>query len=308
MKKEGNMVNEENRRTKLLIYDVIFKAVFKKEEKILFKMVRDIFDIDDNVELVSDPHVISGLETPPNNKSGKTYRGDMQIRLSDKSIILIEMNNRNDKSQIDRNMIYLVRVHNNMLKSGVLDSELEEYRIRGLNLNNFRNEDDIPIESFAFCSLNNNKIASYIYTICNISLVKCKELVYDRNINKLPKAVRWGAILLEEDIDKISQIIGDDLLTMEEKERLIKTIEEVNNDKEIITEWMREENAKLKHAGEMRYAREEGIENGIEQGSEDTKLELIKNMLLNKLNYEVISNVSGKTIEEIKEIEESMEK
>ena len=94
-------------------------------------------------------------------------------------------------------------------------------------------------------------------------------------------------------------MIGDDLLTMEEKERLIKTIEEVNNDKEIITEWMREENARLKHAGEMRYAKDEGIE--------EKEIELIKNMLLNKLNYEVISNVSGKTIDEIKEIENSME-
>ena len=298
MKKVGNMINEENRKTKLLIYDVIFKAVFKKEDKILFKMVSDIFDIDDNVEIVREPHIISGLETPPNNKSGKTYRGDMQIRLSDKSIILIEMNNRNDKSQIDRNMIYLVRVHNNMLKSGVLDSELAEYRIRGLNLNNFSNEEDIPVESFAFCSLNNNRIASHIYTICNISLVKCKELVYDRDINKLPKAVRWGAILLEEDIDKISQIIGDDLLTMEEKESLIKTIEEVNNDKEIITEWMREENARLKHAGEMRYAKDEGIE--------EKEIELIKNMLKENTEYNYISKITGKTIEEIKEIENSM--
>ena len=29
----------ENGKTKLLIYDVIFKAVFKKEKKILLKMV-----------------------------------------------------------------------------------------------------------------------------------------------------------------------------------------------------------------------------------------------------------------------------
>jgi len=282
------MLIEENRKTKLLIYDVIFKAVFKKEQDILFKMVKDIFDIDDDVEIVTEPYVISGLETPPSNKSGKTYKGDMQIRLSDKSIILIEMNNRNDKSQIDRNMIYFVRVHNNMLKSGVPDSELEEYRIRGLNLNNFRNDNDIPVENFAFCSLNNNRIASYIYTICNISLVKCKELVYNKCIEKLPKVVRWGSILLEEDIDKISQILGDDMLTMEEKENFLKTIEDVNNDKEIITEWMREENYRLKYEGQMRYAREEGISEGIEQGIQQKELQLVKNMLKVDAGYDFI--------------------
>ena len=89
---------------------------------------------------------------------------------------------------------------------------------------------------------------------------------------------------------------------MEEKESLIKTIEEVNNDKEIITEWMREENARLKHAGEMRYARDEGVDQGIE----DTKLELIKNMIIKKYSYDDISEITGKTIEEIKEIENNV--
>ena len=85
---------------------------------------------------------------------------------------------------------------------------------------------------------------------------------------------------------------------MEEKESLIKTIEEVNNDKEIITEWMREENARLKHAGEMRYAKDEGIE--------EKEIELIKNMLKENTEYNYISKITGKTIEEIKEIENSM--
>ena len=32
-------MNIENKKTKLLIYDVIFKAVFNKESDILFKML-----------------------------------------------------------------------------------------------------------------------------------------------------------------------------------------------------------------------------------------------------------------------------
>jgi len=75
------------------------------------------------------------------------------------------MNYRKDKDAIERNMVHLVRVHSRILKSGVSDNELDNYRIRGLNLNNFRNDTDIPIEYFAFCSLDTHKIASYIYTI-----------------------------------------------------------------------------------------------------------------------------------------------
>ena len=85
---------------------------------------------------------------------------------------------------------------------------------------------------------------------------------------------------------------------MEGKKSLIETIKDVNNNNDIITEWMREENARLKHEGEMSYAREER--------REDTKLELIKNMLIKKYLYDDISDLTGNKIEEIKEIEETL--
>ena len=303
-------------KTKPLVSDVIFKAVFKREEGVLLKMIRDIFE----VEEATDPFTVAGLESTPNKKSGKTYRGDITVRLSDKSYVLIEMNYRKDKNAIDRNMIHMTRVHNQILKKSVKDEELKDYRIRGLNLNNFNNDTGEAIENYALCNIKTNKVVSLIFSFCNISLVKCRELVYDINVINLPNAVRWGAILLEEDINKISQILGDDLLTMEEKESLLKTIEEVNDDETVMQEWILEENARLKYEGQMSYAREEGlkegieqgieqgIEKGIEQGIQEEKLEMIKNMLNEGTNYEFISKITGKTIPEIEEIARNIDK
>ena len=66
---------------------------------------------------------------------------------------------------------------------------------------------------------------------------------------------------------------------------------------------MREENV-------LRTAREdglkEGIKKGIKQGIQEEKLETIKNMLKNGLDYQTISEVTGKTTMEIKNIESSM--
>ena len=290
--------------TKALVSDVIFKAVFEREPNVLMKMMRDIFEID----IDKDYFTFAGFESNSGSVTGKTYRGDIAIRLSDKSYILIEMNYRKDKSAIDRNMVHLVRVHSSLLKKGTKDSELKNYRIRGLNLNNFYNDTNEPIENYAFCNIKTNKVVSLIYSICDISLVKCRELLYDINVINLPNAVRWGAILLEENIDKISQILGDDILTMEEKENLLKTIEEVNNDKIVIQEWIMEENARLKYEGQMTYAREEGREQGKKEGSEIKELELIKNMLNKGTDYEYISEITGKSVEEIKEIANSIEK
>ena len=74
---------------------------------------------------------------------------------------------------------------------------------------------------------------------------------------------------------------------MEEKESLLKTIEEVNDDETVMQEWILEDNARLKYEGQMSYAREEGIqeglqkgiEQGIEQGIQEEKLETIKKCL-----------------------------
>ena len=51
---------------------------------------------------------------------------------------------------------------------------------------------------------------------------------------------------------------------------------------------------------------EEGRAEGRAEGIESKTIEMIKNLLLQSVDYNIISNASGKTIEEIKEIEESM--
>ena len=55
---------------------------------------------------------------------------------------------------------------------------------------------------------------------------------------------------------------------MEEKESLLKTIQDVNDDETVIEEWILEENARLKYEGQMSYAREEGIQEGLQKGIE----------------------------------------
>ena len=51
---------------------------------------------------------------------------------------------------------------------------------------------------------------------------------------------------------------------------------------------------------------EEGRKVGIKEGSEQMNIEMVKGMLEHQLSYQVISKISHKTEEEIKEIEKSM--
>ena len=51
---------------------------------------------------------------------------------------------------------------------------------------------------------------------------------------------------------------------------------------------------------------EEGIEKGIEKGRNESTTNIIRNMLLNGADLEFISKVSGRTIEQIKNIQKQI--
>ena len=297
-------IKEPEGMTKHLIYDVIFKAVFDQNRDILIKMIKDIFEIDDNNIL--NPLTVVGYETVPITENGKTLRSDIVVSLSDNSIVCVEMNQSESTDIIDRNIIQMIRVHNSVLKRGTKYKDLKKYRMRGLNFNLIHNVTGEPIENYAFCNMKTGKVASLIYSFCNIDLEMCHNLVYDIDIRNLPKAVRWSAILVESEIDNIVKILGDDILSMEEKDRLVETIKDVNNDKKILKKWIAMEKAKMVYENDIEYAKERGIKEGIELGREEgskiKELEVIKNMLCKGYDYIAISDVTSKTIDEIKEI------
>ena len=135
------------------------------------------------------------------------------------------------------------------------------------------------------------------------------------NTNKIKNASkleRWGALLYcsIDDIELISKLLGDDLLTMEAKEKFIVRIKDANSKDRIVQDWMVEENNRMRLAGQLAYAKDEGIDEGIKkgtkEGAEEKELEVIKAMLKKNLGYNTISEVTNKSIEEIKEIEASM--
>ena len=285
-----------------LTNDIIFKYVFINNKTVLVKILKDIFK-DENMKIDMDKfEICSGYETIPSMVDGKLYRGDIFVKMSDYSYALIEMNNMSDSSILDRNLVNLVRIQNQVLKQGTENQILKYYRLKGLNLNNFNDGTLSPVKRNSFCDTETGEIASMLYEICNIYIEKCRKLVYDIPVRELPKEVRWGSILIENDIEEISKTLGEDMLTMEEKENLLNTMKEVSNNEGIYTEYLAREYSKLKEVNLLYNAREEGKE----EGAESNKIEIIKNMLKKSIDYLTISEVTGKTVDEIKEIESNM--
>ena len=91
-----------------------------------------------------------------------------------------------------------------------------------------------------------------------------------------------------------------------EKEKLLKQIKAASKDKDVL------EAVKLENTMEERFkmienlALETGLQKGIEQGIEQDRVNIVKAMLKEKTDYEFISKITGKTVEEIKKIEKSL--
>ena len=124
-----------------------------------------------------------------------------------------------------------------------------------------------------------------------------------RQVNlKYGKAVNMENMAIsEKELKLLMNFIKDDLTEAKESDD-----NEVKNNKQIIQEWMVAENNRMREENVLRTAREDGLKEGIEQGIQEEKIQSIRKMLQRGDTYEDISEITGKTIEEIKEIESSM--
>ena len=289
------MIKEKD-EIKQLEYDTIFKATFIRRQEVLIKMIRDVFEIEDDI---NNPLFIVGYELVPHSKRGKSYKSDILIKLSDDSYISIEMNKRIGNDILSRNIIQMSRIYAQINRSGDKDNIISKRTVMGLNINTFKTFTGKPVEKISLCETETGMIVSNLLSFCNIDVALCRKLVYNLGIEKVSKAIRWGAIITSKSIKEISSILGDDILSMEEKEKFLNTIKEVNDDERVLEDWMWEEHYRLKEID----ARNTALQEGREEGIEDNKKEVIINMLKEKSDYEFISKITGKTIDQIKEIE-----
>ena len=88
------------------------------------------------------------------------------------------------------------------------------------------------------------------------------------------------------------------MLSMEEKEQFLNDVERAARDKKI------QEDLRLEETLEYRFALVE--EDAFERGMEQSKLNIIEEMLKNNADLEFISKVTGKSIDEIEQIKNNI--
>ena len=127
-------------------------------------------------------------------------------------------------------------------------------------------------------------------TIYEFNLDKIKESCYNEGEEKYK--ILAALMCNKQELNKLCK--GDKVL-----EKLESEVVRMNNDEKFTWFLTEEEDAEKVHNTLMLNAREEGYESGVEQN----KLEIAKNMLAKKMDIEIISEITGLTKEEIKELQ-----
>ena len=308
-----------------LIFDRMFKVVFNLNNKVLIKMLNDIMGLDINEE----SKVIVSNSLIPYEESGRFFEQDLVIELDSESFICIEMNKDKNSYSFNRNFMYGMMYIRQKIDKNTSKKSIDDYNLKLLNLNMFPNECNELVEEAAFFYIKSGRIATKIFKIYDFNIDNNEEILYNGD-EKKNRLIRWSKILRTTSYEDLIYWIGDDLLTMEEKEEFLRCIKMANRNGDLYREWISKLNNEMKYEMTLENAKKEallmgekqGIEEGEEkgfkkgikqgvkkgkmEGAEEKVLEVIINMLKKKLDYDTISEVTGKTIEEIKEIEKNI--
>ena len=303
-----------------LTVDIMLKTILENDDDICKMMLISILDLGINPDDCIINH--HNKELPLDNYKEYKKIIDFNIEINNSIFINLEMNRTSFNNVKIRNFIYHNKKTSTILKRGNKLKDIDKYRLIQLNLNAYDKSNNIGEDIIVPYSIKTNSIYVRENKIYIRYLDYYRSLYYNEDIEKT-ESDYWLAILTSRNFTELNNIASK-FLDDEKREKLVRDVLKFSMDEFIldaderialdkIVEMETKKNARKEGLEEGRVeGRAEGISEGREQGliegREEEKILIIKSMLKNNLDYEIISKISGKSIKEIKKIESSMNK
>ena len=287
-----------------LTFDVMFTEIFNNQDNIciLEEFIAGYFkyplkDVRDNLEILS-------RRLGKENRYDSRKEVDLLLNLNGKKIN-IEMSNNNSIGVVNRNIVYLCKIHSNELKQGDHSYSKINESIQ-IVFNNFDCQKELRNTYY----LRNDKgnILSEKLRIDIINLAKGKVSCYNES-GEDSYLINWCKILTESKIDNIKNI-SHQVLTKETTNKLVNQMNKLSGDDDMVrlyTKLSRREmefNTLKEEAQEAGF--KEGFDNGFQDGFQDgikeNNIEIAKKMLEKNTDINFISEITGLDIEEIKKL------
>jgi predicted transposase/invertase (TIGR01784 family) len=299
-KRPPNCMNPKN--------DFVFKRLFGEQEtkENLISLLNAILRMPSGQQ-IADLNVIENKELTKELIEDKTGRLDVRAELMDGTQIDIEMQLTNEKNMDRRTLFYFGKLFLDSVKSGKSYHHLK----RTITIN---------LLDFSFLDIERFHSTFHIYEdhVKNYMLTDVLEIHFIEfpKFRKLAKNLsdplhRW-LLFLEEKLpqDQLEELVQMDPVIKKAEERL----EWLSSDELSRQLYEARENSLIEYNSKMRDAREEGIElgieqglvrgieQGLEQGVERGRAEVAKNLLKNGMTLANISEVTGLTVEQVKQL------
>ena len=268
-------------------YDRAFKEVFGKEENkdILKKLLEEILQVEiERIEYLN-------LERNVDNVKVKRKHLDLYLE-TNIGKIQVEVNTTNSKYVKPRNMSYLCDIYSHHTLVG--QEYDQDTLIIQININ-YGQQDEKYIREYR---LRDESGKEYIknFIIYEINMEKYMKLWYNKNEKELEKSKYIVMLNLEkEELEKLSKKDKVVIKYMKELERV--------NENPKFREYMsaEEDNKKIENSLKREWM-EEGLAEGIKEGSYKRNIEIAKSLLKNKVDIEIITSSTGLSIEELEKL------
>ncbi len=225
-----------------LYYDIIFKIVFRDNVDILGILVSDILSF----EVSTPKYAMSGYELLPTRKDQKIYKSDLLIKIDDLHYIMIEVNFQKQRILAKRNKIMFSKAYETIGRYGINIQDLYDLTIFCININRYYNATDDFLEVVYPTNIRNSEIVEDLPQSFNLSLAKCRDLYYNGKYKEQEKRIiSWGLALMQSDPREVVKILGGEVLTMEQAQRLANSFQKTKSDDRYLidddfTNWMHE--------------------------------------------------------------------
>lgn len=284
--------------------DMIFKTLFKESQSfriLLNRIFNFYFNLDiSNFNITSEELEIQHVDDINSKVDLLLYDEKNNYYLD------IEVNKQRTNYYLNRNLSYEAKIVLQVFRNE--NDYKKKFKVIQVNINDFNCIDDKEIISSTLVMYDyKNNIKDERLTTHNLYLGKFKKMDYT-NLSEIERDL---AMLNCTDLEKMKELVAKDPV----RRKVMSEYKKKISDKEFIEalfdpEWDREciENAIKGEAREQGHAEghaeglAEGIKKGQSVGEKQKSLEIARKLINIKMPFDDISNVTGLSLEEIKEL------
>lgn len=293
----NNMIDLDNSKDINFIpifKDFSFKYLFNKFPDLLKEFallqLKPVLNLDyDNTDMI-----IKNNELLKNNSKEYNKYIDNYLIFNNNIHLDIELNNSYFSKVKLRNNLYKNKIYSKILESGDKVNKLKDIYVFQLNINVLDKYVKYGEDFVVLFALNSSKIYTENECIIIKYIEYYRNLFYNKDM-KLQKDKMWLVVLASRNYQELYKSLSYVVKPKVRDKVISEVIKMGNDDTFILHEWEREKFD--------RFEREMDIEEGIEIGIMNT----IQTMLKEKCSFNFISKITGKSIEEIKKIKDTLE-